>query len=353
MTKNLGGYLTAALCVLVMPAMAQSFLSAQKFPGTADDLSFVQRMELAADGWDGYEAEYDANGNCISGCAYRGIRIEDEVDHAQRLAALARERLRLSGYNVNAVAPTKTGVTVPVTAFPTQGAAPYGAATSIINTLNQSGGGANSASVASQNVTQPTKPNLPNFTLPQVLNPTATCAHHNSQTDPGLKMPFHANPLSGVPMIVTSPFGPRNVSNGSQFHRGLDIRASMGTPVYATASGTVKAVRYDGGSGSKWGCGKYVEIQHAEGFTTQYCHLSEQSVRVGEQISAGCMIGRVGNTGGANMSPHLHYRINWTKSTDARGAVDPAEYLVPGTWRCAPDVASRQNCTRWNHLQAK
>jgi murein DD-endopeptidase MepM/ murein hydrolase activator NlpD len=101
-------------------------------------------------------------------------------------------------------------------------------------------------------------------------------------------------------------------------HTGLDIRGSTGDPVRATANGTVESAGWSGGYG------KMVELDHGNGFTTRYGHLSEIDVKVGQSIKIGQIIGRVGSTG-RSTGPHLHYE------TRIEGdAVDPQKFLRAG-----------------------
>ncbi len=94
-----------------------------------------------------------------------------------------------------------------------------------------------------------------------------------------------------------SPFG-----RGYEFHSGIDIEAPYGSPVVATADGTVE---YAGSLGEY---GKTVIISHPSGYTTLYAHLSEISVKEGQRVKAGEVIGRVGSTG-RSTGPHLHYEV--------------------------------------------
>lgn len=82
------------------------------------------------------------------------------------------------------------------------------------------------------------------------------------------------------------------------FNRSNDI----GDTVVASAAGTVKRVENTGSTSY----GKWIEISHGSGWTTRYAHLSEQSVRVGQDVSQGQKIGEVGNTGGSD-GAHLHF----------------------------------------------
>jgi len=101
-------------------------------------------------------------------------------------------------------------------------------------------------------------------------------------------------------------------------HTGLDFRSSTGDPVRATANGTVESAGWSGGYG------KMVEIDHGNGFSTRYGHLSEIDVKVGQQIKIGQTIGRVGSTG-RSTGPHLHYETRIDGD-----AVDPQKFLRAG-----------------------
>ena len=83
-------------------------------------------------------------------------------------------------------------------------------------------------------------------------------------------------------------------------HTGLDFRAATGDPVRATANGKVLS------SGWMGGYGRMVEIDHGNGLSTRYGHLSEIHVKVGDVVRIGQVIGAVGSTG-RSTGPHLHY----------------------------------------------
>ena len=101
-------------------------------------------------------------------------------------------------------------------------------------------------------------------------------------------------------------------------HSGLDFRASTGDPVRATASGKVATAGWSGGYG------RLVEIDHGNGLTTRYGHLSEINVKVGQLIVLGQVIGAVGSTG-RSTGPHLHYETRIDGD-----AVDPQKFLRAG-----------------------
>jgi hypothetical protein len=103
--------------------------------------------------------------------------------------------------------------------------------------------------------------------------------------------------------VITSPFGPRNVPGGSKNHKGIDLRARMGDPIYAAKDGTVSAA---GGSYSG------VTINHEGGVASRYLHLSKINVQAGQQVKEGQIIGLSGGMGpkGPNQYPaHLHFEI--------------------------------------------
>jgi murein DD-endopeptidase MepM/ murein hydrolase activator NlpD len=99
--------------------------------------------------------------------------------------------------------------------------------------------------------------------------------------------------------LVGSPFGPR----GDAFHPGIDIVASMGTPVRAAASGRVRFAAWNAG-----GYGNLVVVKIGGGVATMYAHLGEIDVRPGQAVTAGEQLGLVGMTGNAT-GPHLHFEV--------------------------------------------
>ncbi len=101
-------------------------------------------------------------------------------------------------------------------------------------------------------------------------------------------------------------------------HTGVDFRSNTGDPVRATANGTVTVAGWNGGYG------KMVEIDHGNGISTRYGHLSEILVKPGQSVRGGQLVGRVGSTG-RSTGPHLHYE------TRVEGeAVNPQKFLRAG-----------------------
>jgi murein DD-endopeptidase MepM/ murein hydrolase activator NlpD len=119
---------------------------------------------------------------------------------------------------------------------------------------------------------------------------------------------------------TTSGFGARSdpFTRGMAMHTGIDFRAPSGTPVRATAAGKVIE------SGHTGGYGNMVEIDHGNGLTSRYAHLSVLDVDVGETVQKGTVIGRVGSTG-RSTGPHLHYETRIDGD-----AADPLRFLRVG-----------------------
>jgi murein DD-endopeptidase MepM/ murein hydrolase activator NlpD len=102
------------------------------------------------------------------------------------------------------------------------------------------------------------------------------------------------------------------------FHSGVDFRASTGTSVMATGDGQVLR------AGRVGGYGNLVELRHAHGLTTRYGHLSKISVKAGQSVKRGDVIGKVGSTG-RSTGPHLHYEVR-NRGT----ARDPQPFMDAG-----------------------
>jgi murein DD-endopeptidase MepM/ murein hydrolase activator NlpD len=100
-------------------------------------------------------------------------------------------------------------------------------------------------------------------------------------------------------------------------HRGTDFAAPNGTPILATANGTITKSSYTGGNG------KYVKIRHNATYETQYLHMSRRKVKVGQFVKQGDVIGYVGNTG-SSAGNHVCYRF-WKNGRQ----VDPFKQKLP------------------------
>jgi len=116
----------------------------------------------------------------------------------------------------------------------------------------------------------------------------------------------------------TSAFGVRSdpFRGAAAMHPGIDLAGPVGTPIYATAEGTVLRSGWNSG-----GYGNLIEVNHGRGITTRFGHLSAILVSAGEHITRGQLIGRMGSTGRSTGS-HLHYEVR----IDGR-AVNPIPFM--------------------------
>lgn len=146
-------------------------------------------------------------------------------------------------------------------------------------------------------------------------------------------------PVANKQLIaLASGFGLRihPVYKVKKMHNGIDFAASIGTPIYATADGSVSniEVRFSG-------YGKVLEIDHGFGYRTRYAHMHDFAVKKGQQVKRGDLIGYVGNTG-LSTAPHLHYEV---LINDQR--VDPVHYffndLTAAEYEKILELASAEN----------
>ena len=111
---------------------------------------------------------------------------------------------------------------------------------------------------------------------------------------------------------ISSPFGWR----GRRMHKGIDIAAPTGTPIFAVEDGIVnKAQRMRG-------YGRMIEIKHGDMYSTRYGHNSKNFVKVGDYVRKGQLIGLVGSTG-RSTGPHVHFEV-----LQAGIAINPVKYLA-------------------------
>lgn len=113
-------------------------------------------------------------------------------------------------------------------------------------------------------------------------------------------------PISNKQLIaLASGFGMRvhPIYKVKKMHTGIDFAATIGTPIYATADGTIDILDV-----SFSGYGKKIEINHGFGYRTRYAHMHGFAVRLGQKVKRGDLIGYVGDTG-LSTAPHLHYEV--------------------------------------------
>ena len=115
-------------------------------------------------------------------------------------------------------------------------------------------------------------------------------------------------PLPSANLKLTSAFGYRihPVDHVPHSHTGIDVAASTGTPIYAARGGQVIMSEY--GTGVNWSYGNFVVIDHGDGTTTLYAHMSSRAVSEGELVQQGQTIGAVGTTGNVK-GAHLHFEV--------------------------------------------
>lgn len=132
-------------------------------------------------------------------------------------------------------------------------------------------------------------------------------------------------------MTMTSSFGMRDhpVIGGRRAHKGVDLAAPVGTPIYATADGYVETAQWFGGYGL------YVALDHGGDIETRYGHMSRLNVASGQRVKKGDIIGYVGSTG-RSTGPHLHYEVRVSGL-----AVNPLPYMQGERLAAAGGNASR------------
>lgn len=133
--------------------------------------------------------------------------------------------------------------------------------------------------------------------------------------------------LAGIPQVdpanasyISSGFGYRSdpFTGVAALHSGLDFAGPFGAPIYAAAQGVISF------AGVRQGYGNCVEIDHGNGLTTRYAHMSAFGARIGQQVSAGDRIGAIGSSG-RSTGPHLHFEVRINDR-----AVNPRPFLEAG-----------------------
>lgn len=117
---------------------------------------------------------------------------------------------------------------------------------------------------------------------------------------------------------VTSPYGYRThpITGNYTLHNGIDLAAVTGTPIYAAKTGSVSI------ASNGYGWGNYVVLNHGDGYSTLYGHMTNYIVSAGQTVTQGQVIGYVGSTGNST-GPHLHFTIYYNGTS-----VNPAGYIA-------------------------
>lgn len=152
---------------------------------------------------------------------------------------------------------------------------------------------------------------VPETTVPPTTGSTGNAGAGNTVEGVTWQIPINYTYFS-------SPFGYRDhpLHGDWRFHYGVDLAAPTGTPIYATRSGVVTTTDYEDG-----GAGYYVSINHGDGYSSIYMHMTHYIVTPGQYVSAGQVIGYCGSTGGST-GPHLHFGISYNGVY-----VNPADYI--------------------------
>lgn len=152
--------------------------------------------------------------------------------------------------------------------------------------------------------------------LATYVPPTTIAA---GSTKPSTQVPSSTGWICPVPSYtLTSAFGMRihPIYGYQKMHQGVDLATSQGTPIYAAKSGKVTNASFQSG-----GAGYYVSINHGDGFTSVYMHMTHFIVSPGQYVTTGQVIGYVGSTG-ASTGPHLHFGIAYNGSY-----INPMPYI--------------------------
>ncbi len=157
-------------------------------------------------------------------------------------------------------------------------------------------------------------------------------------------------PVPPDQFVLTSPFGMRisPFTRASDFHKGLDLSAPTGTPIYATADGVVTfAGRFPlRQSVNWWRFGNVVVIRHSEHFVTIYGHCNTVAVHPGQEVKQGQPIATVGSTGWSTNS-HLHYEVRSDLERPAQfDPIDPRIYILNYQWNNEASLLIRARTTK-------
>lgn len=141
--------------------------------------------------------------------------------------------------------------------------------------------------------------------------------------------------------VTTASFGYRThpVTKKRQFHRGIDLRAKINTPIYSTADGVVRYVQPK----DRGDFGRVVIIAHNYGFETVYAHLHRTKVKLGDVVKRNQIIGMSGNSG-RSTGPHLHYEVR-----HASMVLNPRDFI---NWnlKSYETIFDKQRRVKWEYL---
>ena len=157
-------------------------------------------------------------------------------------------------------------------------------------------------------------------------------------------------PVPSDQFVLTSPFGMRvsPFTRAADFHKGLDLSAPAGTPIFAAADGVVSfAGRYPlRDSVAWWRFGNVVVVNHADRFITIYGHCDTIKVRRGQQVRQGETIATVGSTGWSTNS-HLHYEVRSDLQQPGNYvAIDPRIYILNYQWNNEASLLMRTRTSK-------
>jgi murein DD-endopeptidase MepM/ murein hydrolase activator NlpD len=157
-------------------------------------------------------------------------------------------------------------------------------------------------------------------------------------------------PVPPDQFVLTSPFGMRisPFTRAPDFHKGLDLSAPTGTPIYATADGIVSfAGQYPLRlSANWWRFGNVVVINHSDHFVTIYGHCDTLKVQRGQEIKQGQVIATVGSSGWSTNS-HLHYEVRSDlEQPGTYVAIDPRIYILNYQWTNEANLLMRSRTSK-------
>ena len=149
---------------------------------------------------------------------------------------------------------------------------------------------------------------------------------------------------NGKPMLyvrVTSRYGNRihPIKHTKEFHRGVDLKANMNTPIYATADGVAEWA----GMHKKSGYGKLIILQHSYGFKSVFGHLNKIVIKSRQFVKKGQLIGYSGNTG-LSSGPHLHYEVRYFYQT-----LNP-KYFMEWSMENYNEIFKKVKAVPWNSI---